>query len=146
MLNTCNNIDDGSLSQRCPNGSKKPALRGLIVNEGRFFGPLDIYDNRFGVLVLTATSSLERNLPLQSSQLRKWKARNSKDESMRATSCTCEESVPLYISVFEGRNVNLYSPTASFLSRKIAWDMPGCYNAGFPDVKFVLGVEIPFLT
>jgi len=34
---------------------------------------------------------------------------------MGAISRTCEESVPLYISVSEGRNVNLNSPTAPFL-------------------------------
>jgi len=39
---------------------------------------------------------------------------------MGAISCTCEVSVPLYISVSEGRNVNLESPTISFLSRKAA--------------------------
>ena len=45
---------------------------------------------------------------------------DSKDESMGAISRTCEESVPLYISVSEGRNVKLDSPTASGMSRKIA--------------------------
>jgi len=45
---------------------------------------------------------------------------DNKDESMGAISRTCEESVPLYLSVFEGVNVNLDWPTASLLSRKIA--------------------------
>ena len=45
---------------------------------------------------------------------------DNKDESMGVISGTSEESVPLYISVFEGINVNLDLPTASSLSQKIA--------------------------
>ena len=64
---------------------------------------------------------------------------DNRDESMGTISRTCEESVPLYLSIFEGINVNLGSLTASFLSRKIASNMPGCYNTGFPDANFMLG-------
>ena len=37
---------------------------------------------------------------------------DSKDESMGAISRTCEESVPLYISILGWRNVNLVSSLA----------------------------------
>ena len=41
--------------------------------------------------------------------------------------------LPLYLSVFEGENVNLDWPIVSGMSRQAA-----CYNAGSPDVKFML--------
>jgi hypothetical protein len=58
---------------------------------------------------------------------------------MGTISYTCGEGVPLYLSILGWENVNLDSLAVSFLSRQIAWNMPGCYNTGFLDVMFVLG-------